>query len=88
MVRETSYHASACVFILTQPWYFADYSYNTDAEQHCEEAIGQALGIDQFSVDANHALANVRLSQSKPIEASVLGEFDNELGCLCILSQI
>jgi len=49
------------------------YSYDENAEQHCESAIEKALSIDPSSVDANHALANIRLSQSKPIEASELG---------------
>mmetsp|Transcript_30529 Transcript_30529/g.56865 ORF Transcript_30529/g.56865 Transcript_30529/m.56865 type:complete len:301 (-) Transcript_30529:4078-4980(-) len=54
--------------------YLTDLCYDENAEQHCESAIEKALSIDPSSVDANHALANIRLSQSKPIEASELVE--------------
>lgn len=54
--------------------YLTDLCYDENAEQQCESVIGKALEIDPSSVDANHALANIRLSQSKPIEASELVE--------------
>lgn len=58
-------------------------SFNEDAEQQCDEAISAALAIDPNSIDANHALVNIRLSQNKPIDASVLGMFNRT----CILNM-
>jgi hypothetical protein len=49
-----------------------DLCYDDLAEQQCDEAIKLALAIDPASIDANHALANIRLSQNKPLDASEL----------------
>lgn len=54
--------------------YLTDLCYDENAEHLCEESIMQALSIDPKSIDASHALANIRLSQSRPIDAAELVE--------------
>ena len=46
------------------------FSYSENAEVDCEAAISSAIAIDPLSLDAQQALANLRLSQNRKSDAS------------------
>ena len=48
---------------------FVRCSYDEDAETQCERAVSDALACDASSIDALHAQASLRLSQSRTSEA-------------------
>jgi hypothetical protein len=49
--------------------YLTDLCYEDEAETKCEEAITQAMTIDSTSLDAQQAMANLRFSQNRSLEA-------------------
>jgi tetratricopeptide (TPR) repeat protein len=55
--------------------YLTDLCFEDDAEAKCEGYVAQALAADPETLDGQHALANLRLSQSRPAEAAeVIGK--------------
>jgi predicted Zn-dependent protease len=52
--------------------YLTDCCQESDAEARCEQYLSQALAFDPESIEALQTLASVRLSQSRPSEASAL----------------
>lgn len=54
--------------------YMTDLCDEVDAETRCEEAIKLALEVDSESLDAQQALASVRISQCRPDEAATIIE--------------
>ena len=49
--------------------YLTDLCYEDEAETKCEEAIIKAMTIDTTSLDAQQAMANLRFSQNRSLEA-------------------
>lgn len=52
--------------------YLTDCCQESDAEVRCEQFLSQALSLDPESIEALQTLASVRLSQSRPSDASDL----------------